>query len=234
MPVQTAVKNPAILSYHAMRRVVGIIALALPFALAGGAIVLAVLGPGHRLPHPLVERSISDYYYTPMGPIYIGSLFVIASFLMSSRGYERIDKIAGYLAGFFALGVALFPSESPYVSWYSKFEVGVGYVHTAFAALMFLAIAFFCLFLFPRSSEKRLSRRKRHRNLIYKICGVTIVACIGAMTSLSLPGVYPRLRPGHPLLVTESLAMICFGVAWLTKGEGILCDKPHNHHAHVS
>lgn len=234
MPVQTAVKNPAILSYHAMRRVVGIIALALPFVLAGGAIVLPLLGPGHSLPAPLFQRAISDYYYTPVGSIYIGSLFVIASFLMSSRGYERIDRVAGYLAGFFALGVALFPSENPYSSWYSQFQIDIGYVHTVFAALMFLAIAFFCLFLFPRSSEKHLSKRKRHRNAIYRICGVAIVIANCIMTSLSLPGVYVRLRPAHPLLLTESLAMICFGVAWLTKGEGILSDRPHNHHAHTA
>lgn len=237
MPVQTAVKNPAILSYHAMRRVVGLIALALPFALAAGAILLPVLGPAHRLPSPLLERSISDYYYTPVGSIYIGSLFVIATFLMSSRGYERIDRVAGYLAGFFALGVALFPSENPYSARYSQFQIDIGYVHTAFAALMFLAIAFFCLFLFPRSSEKHLSKRKRNRNRIYKVCGVVIVIANAAMVSLSLPGVYARLLPAHPLLATETIALLCFGVAWLTKGEGILSDRPRNHnhnHAHAA
>lgn len=228
MPVQTISRNPAILSYHALRRVIGILALVLPFALAGGAIVLSLLGPSHALPQPLFERSISDYYYTPMSSFYVGSLCVIAAFLMCSRGYDRRDEIAGYLAGLFALGVAFFPSENPSSAWYSKLEIEIGYVHTAFAGLMFLAIAYFCLFLFPRSSQVRLPRRKLHRNRIYTTCGVVIVLCNLGMVSLAVKGVAEWIKPAHPLLCCESLAMAAFGIAWLTKGEGLLRDKPLN------
>ena len=80
--------NPVVLSYYTMRRMVGFIALALPFALAAGSILAALLGSGH-LPHPLLQRSISDYYYTPMRDIYVGSLCAIAAFLACSRGYDR-------------------------------------------------------------------------------------------------------------------------------------------------
>lgn len=227
MSVLTATRNPAILSYHTLRKVVGIIALGLPVSLAGGNIALSLLGPQHMLPHPLLERSISDYYYTPMSSLYVGSLCVIAAFLMCSRGYGRLDEIAGYLAGLFALGVAFFPSENPYSALYSKREIAIGYVHTAFAGLMFLAIAFFCLFLFPRSSPQiRLTPRKRKRNEIYAACGVLIVACNCVMVSLTVKGVAEWLRPAHPLLCAESLALMAFGVAWLTKGDGLLRDKP--------
>ncbi len=230
MPVLTTVRNPAILSYHALRRVVGWIALALPFALTCGNVALTLLGPRHALPRPLLERSISDYYYTPMSAWYVGSLCVIAAFLMCSRGYDRLDEMAGYLAGLFVLGVAFFPSESPHSEVYSRLQVDIGYVHTAFAGLMFLAIAYFCLFLFPKSTpQARVTRRKRHRNRIYAACGVLIVVCNGVMVSLALKGVSDRLRPAHPLLCSESLALVAFGVAWLTKGEGLLRDKPQSH-----
>jgi len=228
MPVQTVTRNPAILSYHALRRVVGIIALALPFLLAGGSILLSLIGPRHALPEPLLQLSISDYYYTPMGTCYVGGLCIIAAFLMCSRGYDHMDEIVGYLAGIFALGVAFFPSENPYSAGYSKLDVEIGYVHTGFAALMFLAIAFFCLFLFPRSSaHARLTRRKRHRNRIYAACGGVIVACIVVMMTFTAESVADWPRPAHSLLACESLALMAFGVAWLTKGEGILRDKPH-------
>ncbi len=228
MPVQAATRNPAILSYHTLRRVVGIVALSLPFVLSGGVILLSLAGPGHALPRPLLQLSISDYYYTPMGTCYVGGLCVIAAFLMCSRGYDRLDEMAGYLAGLFALGVALFPSENPYSAWYSKLDVEIGYVHTAFAALMFLAIAFFCLFLFPRSSpHARLTRRKQHRNRVYAACGGVIVACIVVMVIFTVESVADWPRPAHSLLGCESLALIAFGVAWLTKGEGLLRDKPH-------
>ena len=88
-------KNPAVLSHHAMRRMVGIIALLLPFVLAGGTILLSLLGPSHGLPHPLLQRSISDYRYTPMRDCQVGGLCAIAAFLMCSRGYDWIDEITG-------------------------------------------------------------------------------------------------------------------------------------------
>jgi uncharacterized membrane protein len=230
MPVRTATRNPAILSYHVLRRIVGIIALALPFVLAGGAILVSLLGPGHQLPEPLLQRSISDYYYTPVGPLYVGSLAGIAMFLISSRGYDRTDEIAGYLAGIFALGVALFPSEDPRAAHYSRLEVQIGYVHSGFATLMFLAIAYFCLFLFRRTSaEHRLTRRKRHRNRLYAGCGAVILACTALMVIRTLRGQDPRFAPPHLFLVSESLALMAFGVAWLTKGEGFLRDRPSNH-----
>lgn len=229
MPVQTATKNPAILSYYTLARMVGAIALSLPFLLTCGNIALALLRPGHALPQPLLERSISDYYYTSMGSYYVGSLCVIATFLMCARGYDRSDEIAGYLAGLFALGVAFFPSENPFASSYTKLEIEIGYVHTTFAALMFLAIAYFCLFLFPRSSpQARLTRRKQHRNRIYLACGAAIVVCNCAMVILTLKAVAAGVRPGRLLLLCESLALMAFGIAWLTKGKGILRDKPQD------
>lgn len=229
MPVRPAAKNPAILSYHALRRIVGMIALALPVALAGGAILLSLLGPEHRLPQPLLQGTISDYFYTPVGTLYVGSLTGIAMFLISSRGYDRTDEIAGYLAGIFALGVALFPSEDPRAPYYSRLQIQIGYVHSAFAGLMFLSIAYFCLFLFRRTSpERRLTRRKQHRNRIYAVCGVVILACTAAMVGLTVFEADPRLAPFHLFLVSESLALFAFGVAWLTKGKGFLRDRPRN------
>jgi hypothetical protein len=211
-----------------LRKLVGIIALALPFALAGGSIAVGLLGPEHDLPHPLLQRSISDYYYTPVGDLFEGSLWVIAFFLVCSRGYDRHDVISGYLAGFFTLGVALFPSFNPRLARYTHFQIRMGYVHTAFAALMFLSVAYFCLFLFRRSAQdRRKTRRKRMRNRIYGTCGVVILACMVTMVSLTLKGIADWLRPLYPLLCCESLALFAFGVAWLTKGEGLLRDLPH-------
>jgi hypothetical protein len=228
MPARTTTRNPAILSYHVLRRLVGIFALSLPFVLPAGAILLALAGPAHALPRPLVERAISDYYYTPMSSVYAGSLWVIAMFLICSRGYDRHDEIAGYLAGAFTLGVALFPAEKPRSAHYTRLQINIGFAHTAFAGLMFLSIAYFCLFLFRRSSpERKLTRRKRHRNAIYAVCGVVIIACMCAMVILTMKGLVEAPGSRHAFFCCESLALIAFGVAWLTKGEGILRDPPH-------
>lgn len=228
MFARTTARNPAVLSYHMLRRLVGIIALSLPFMLPAGDLVLGLIGPGHALPRPLIECAISDYYYTPMSGVYLGCLWVMAMFLICSRGYDRHDEIAGYLAGAFTLGVALFPCENPRSAQYSRLQIDIGFVHSAFAALMFLSIAYFCLFLFRRSSpERKLTRRKQHRNAIYGISGVVIVACMCVMVTLTLMGLAEAPIPLHPFFCCESLALIAFGVAWLTKGEGLLRDPPH-------
>ncbi len=224
-------KGSAALSYHTLRRTVGIIAMSLPIGLMAGDIVLGLAGPQHALPVPLVLRSISDYRYTPMSDCLVGSLCAIAAFLMCSRGYGYLDEIAGYLSGISALGVALCPSENPREAVHSRLAVELNFVHTTFAALMFLALAFFCLVLFRRSylQAARRTRRKRHRNMIYATCGWVILACNAAMLGLNLDHLKQLLDPINPLLTFESLAMIAFGVAWLVKGEGFLKDRPHNH-----
>jgi hypothetical protein len=230
LPRKTS-KNPAVLSYYSMRRAVGLIALTLPLGLACGSVLTSLLGPDHALPHPLLQRSISDYYYTPMRDYYVGALFAIGAFLASSRGYDLLDEITGYLAGLFAFCVAFFPSFNPRSSHFTRLDVEFGYLHTVFAALLFLMLGYICLFLFRKSSPeaKPLTRRKRTRNRIYGICGLTMVLCMTAMVSLTLRGIIQRRHPSHWLFWLETLALAAFGVAWLTKGEGILRDKPHNH-----
>jgi hypothetical protein len=170
-----------------------------------------------------------------MHDYYVGSLCAIAAFLACSRGYDLHDEIIGYTAGAFAFGVAVFPSFDPRSSRYTSAEIDIGFIHTAFAALMFLVLAYFCIFLFRRSSpEKPFTRRKRYRNRIYGICGLIIVACMFLMVTLTISRVLEERHPSHLLFWCESLALAAFGVAWLTKGEGILRDKPHNHNQSVA
>ncbi|SPE22828.1 conserved membrane hypothetical protein [Candidatus Sulfotelmatomonas gaucii] len=234
MSTLTASKNPAVLSYYTMRRAVGLIALSLPFALALGSILFSLAGSAHALPHPILQRSISDYYYTSMRDYYIGSLCAIAAFLASTRGYDLTDEIMGFVAGALTLGVAVFPPVNPRSALYTPFQVEIGFIHTGFAALMFLVLAYFCIFLFRRSSpEKPFTRRKQHRNRIYGACGLTIIVCMVMLVSLTVKAVLQAHHPSRLLFWFESVALAAFGIAWLTKGEGILKDKPHNHHRPV-
>jgi surface polysaccharide O-acyltransferase-like enzyme len=227
---RTTSKNPAVLSYYTMRRAVGLMALTLPFMLAVGSILASLLGPNHALPHPLLQRSISDYYYTPMRNFYVGVLCAIGAFLACSRGYDVYDEITGYLAGAFAFGVAFFPSFDPRSGHYTLIEMQIGFIHTTFAALMFLILGGICIFLFRKSSpEKPFTRRKRNRNRIYGACGLVLVVCVVLMVILTARSAIEQRHPSHWLFWCESFALGAFGVAWLTKGEGILRDRAHNH-----
>ncbi len=230
MSARSVRRNPAVLSYHTLRRSVGLIALSLPLVLAIGVIFLHLLGPSHALPHPLLQRSISDYYYTPMGNYLIGSLGAIAAFLICSRGYDLTDEIAGYLAGIFTIGAAFFPPVDPRIALHTPLQLRLQFIHTCFAACMFLTLAYFCLFLFRKSSpDKPLTRRKRHRNTLYLLCGEVILICNFLMVAVTFFTIGPLLDSARPLLLSESLALAAFGVAWLTKGEVFLKDRLHDH-----
>jgi hypothetical protein len=224
-----APKNPAVLSYYTMRRAVGIIALTLPFALAFGSILASLIGPNNALPQPLFERSISDYYYTPMRDYYVGALFAIGTFLACSRGYDRHDEITGYLAGAFAFVVALVPDVNPYHYSHNRYNDSLGRIHLVAASLMFLVLAYICLVLFRKSDPGRpLTRRKRDRNQVYLVCGLVIITCMSMMIPLAYRPLHTLLWPTGILFYCESVALVAFGVAWLVKGEVFLRDKPHN------
>jgi len=209
-------QDPLVLSYLALRKAVGTIGFALPFVLAFGNMIL--------LKRLVIESSISSYYYTGMGNVFVGSLCAIGVFLMSTRGYDRKDEIAGRLACAFAIGVALFPT-TPYSDPTSK-EKLIGSLHWSFAALLFLTLAYFCLALFTKTAPDRIpTRRKLQRNAVYRICGRTILASILLIGVLALPPVELLVQRFTPNFWLESIAVVAFGVAWLTKGETILKDQ---------
>jgi hypothetical protein len=204
-----------VFSYMELRKAVGIMGLALPFVLAFGKILLG----GHG-----IERSISDYYYTDMRGVLVGILWAIGVFLLSTRGYDRKDEIAGQLAFVFALGTALFPI-APDEGATQKAEI-IGVLHWSCAALLFLTLAYFSVVLFTKTNpDTPPTSRKLQRNKLYRLSGYTIVACVLLIGVVSLKQLKPLFTPFHAVFWLETCAIVAFGVSWLTKGEMILADK---------
>ena len=209
-PQQTLVR-----SYLTLRKAVGIIGCALPFVLAFGKIISQGCG---------IQDSISCYYYTDMRNVFVGSLCAIGVFLMSCRGYDRRDEIAGIFACVFAIGVAFFPT-TPCMDATSGHKL-IGRLHLSFAALLFLTLAYFSLCLFTKTApDGTPTPRKLQRNIVYCVCGWTILGCIFLMVVVAIPAVKTLVEPLTPVFWLESLAIVAFGVAWLTKGETILKDQ---------
>ena len=198
-------------SYLYLRRAIGLIGLALPAVLIIGKLVIQ--GPG-------LQDSISSYFYTDMRGVFVGSMCAVGAFLLSYRGYAVIDDVAGNLAGVAAIGVALFPTApgDP-----SSTAAVIGVLHLVFASIFFLTIAFFAIVLFRRTSEMGPSERKVQRNRLYLTCGVVIIGCLLAIAAVHQ--FFSAQTAGlHPELWLETIAVMAFGVAWLTKGEAILGD----------
>jgi hypothetical protein len=201
-------------SYLFLRRAIGFLGIALPFVLIFGKLLLD--GGG-------LLNSISGYYYSDMRDVYVGTMCAIGVFLLSYRGYGRVDDIAGNVAAVAAVGVALFPTTP--AGNVSRTDEIIGMVHIGFAAVFFLTLAFFCLALFTKSDKEDPSPRKADRNKLYVASGVTILVCL---LFIVLCGWFLNdlTKSVYPALWLESAAILAFGAAWLAKGGTLLSDKP--------
>ncbi|MCG8455964.1 MAG: hypothetical protein MI919_06740, partial [Holophagales bacterium] len=158
-----------------------------------------------------------------MGDVFVGTLCVIGFFLFSYKGYERADDLAGDLGCFFAVGVALFPTDED-----PDLTTLPGMAHLGFATLLFLVLIYFSLFLFTKTNpNKPPTSKKLQRNRIYRICGCTMAACILLIGLLLLlpRSATAQLEPLRPIFWLEAICIFVFGISWLTKGEAILADQ---------
>src|SRR4051812_42468041 len=94
-------------AYTHLQQIIGVIAVALPFVLVIGNRLLS----GDEL-----ETSISAYYHTSMGDVFVGALAALAVFFLSYNykplpGFNLDNKLST-LATVAALGVAFFPTTS--------------------------------------------------------------------------------------------------------------------------
>lgn len=219
-----------LISYLTLRKAIGVLGVALPF--------LLVLGNWWIFKKPAIEPSISNYFYTGMSGVFVGTLWVIGGFLMSYRGYEKKDAIAGRLACVFFLGIALLPTapapgdctpinlvrgnltcNAPHV---------ISLIHGTCATLLFLILAYFSIVLFTETHAEqrhRMTKQKKERNVIYYVCGAIILISIVAIPLFRSGLGIERFGPFPVLFFFESIAVIAFGVSWLIKGEFVLKDQ---------
>ncbi len=198
-------KNEQIISYFTLRILIGAAGISLPFLL-----VIAKLITVHSLQ---LEYSISDYYGKgTSGSILVGVLFALGFFLFSYKGYERIDNWIARLGCFFALGVALFPTNLCEKCW-------VHQLHFIFAFLLFSDFIFFSVYLFRKSDKKKKkTQQKKNRDRVYLICGIIMITCIVCI-AISNFFLDKWSIQYHLVFWFESLALVSFGFSWIVKAE---------------
>jgi hypothetical protein len=220
--VQTNNNNAFVISYLNLRIGLGFVGIFLP--------IMLVLGTWGLADCTQVQPSISHYYYTIMGDYFVGSLCAVAMFLFFYKGVDKQDGIIANFAGLFALLVAFFPTDPSadsvceYIS--TNKVTSVNAVHYSAAGLLFASFAYFCIFLFTKTdSTKPMTKHKKVRNQIYKICGYIIIVCIGLIAVYNFVGnLETTFAKYKPTLVLESIALFAFGISWITKGEMVLKD----------
>jgi len=214
--------TPEIISFQTIRRAVGFLGLLLPAVLVAGTYLFSICRQ--------IEPSISHYYYTSMREVFVGTLCSVSLFLFTYKGYSRLDSLASNAAGFFILLVAIFPTDflldnacqqdvrAPIYLPFHKV------IHLTSAALFFLTLAAMSYFLFTKSDfpAEQQTPEKKTRNGIYRMCAIVMVLSL----VIILFGFIFDTGNSTLTFWFETLALVSFGVSWLTKGEALFGDKP--------
>lgn len=223
MSTETIKKDPRLISFNALRKAVGWLGILLP---AGLLAENFLFGHCHS-----IQDSISHYYYTIAGDLFVGVLSAVALFLISYRGYPHDkDYIFTTLAGLFALGIAFFPTNDNSNGSCAIFHLPDSetrrIIHYSCATLFFLLLAIISFHFFTKSKGIK-TERKILRNKIYKTCGILIIVFIAL---IALFGIFEKhltsISKYNPIFWLEWCALLAFGISWLIKGELTLRDKP--------
>jgi len=105
------------------------------------------------------------------------------------------------------------------------------YIHLISSGIFIISLAylFICKFTKVKEGEKP-SPSKERQNTIYRICGWGMIACIIIMLVLVLirkEGVFEIIVPSewlrsHFVFTFETIAIVFFGIAWITKSKQLL------------
>ncbi len=217
--------NSYVISYLTLRKAVGILGMALPVVLIASFTIMNK--------HCILPPSISHYYYTKVGTYFTGTLCAVALFMFAYNGPDVIDKRAALFACVCALGVAFYPANPYFDEGKNCIRVSLSSnpvrngLHYGFAGLLFLTFAFFSLVLFTKTSGEP-TKEKLMRNIIYKICGWLIIACIVGIALVTLLDRTDEVESKTVNITTyvfETIALLAFGFSWLVKGKTFLKDK---------
>lgn len=209
--------NQLVIDYLFLRKALGVLGVTFPIILVIGSVCKG---------SQVVQSSMSSYYYTGMRDFFVGALFSMGLFLFSYKGYTSADNLSANLGGIGALGIALFPCG--YDEAARQIFPLTSIIHYVSTALFLSVMMYFCFVLFQKSNIEKCYRtgshhkQKNKRNVVYKVCGFVMLVCLLVLISI---GIFRIDEKSFPLeFCFESVALIAFGISWLTKGEMILKD----------
>lgn len=169
-------------------------------------------------------NSISATWYTNACTPFMIILGSASILLICYKGYTKVDDILLTCSGIAGLLICLFPCSISHIS--SKVGTFLidnnisAIIHNVSAVIFFALLSYNSFFLFTKSSGE-MTRNKKIRNIIYRICGVGM---IGSFLLFLLPDF--RIK----IWLIETIALFFFGVSFLTKADiypWLFCDTPY-------
>lgn len=166
--------------------------------------------------------SISATWYTNACTVFMIILGSASFLLISYKGYSLIDDILLTCSGIAGLGICLFPcsitAAHEKVGTFLIDNHTSDILHCSFAVVFFGLLAYNSLFLFTKS-DGELTKAKKARNIVFRICGVGMIASFLILLIPSIP---------YKIWVVETIALFFFGISFLTKANiypWLFCDK---------
>lgn len=190
-----------------MRIMIGVLGMLLPWLVA-----LIQLG---------IPQSISITYYSLFA---VGTFMVVLGsagiLLINYKGYELIDDIVSTVAGVFGIMICLFPMSNnniPTGIFHLDGDIS-GIFHNISAVGFFGTLAFMSFFLFTRTGDKNnMTDKKKIKNIIYRVCGVGMIASF----TLMLLNLIPGFKFYCLTWLVETIALFFFGLSWIVKSDAI-------------
>jgi hypothetical protein len=205
-----------VVSFRLMRIIVGILGLSIGIILP---IISALFSDCFH-----IQESISHYYYTIAGDVFVGLLCAVAFFLISYPGEGMWEDLWTNIAGVCALVVAFFPTSYcqiidtctkysfVYGNWVSK-------LHLISAGLFFIILGGVAFFQFPKITAQMTHRELVNRQWFYKGCGIAMWICILTLLPMTFSESYSHfLSLNKIVFFIEVIALVAFGWCWLKKG----------------
>jgi hypothetical protein len=194
-----------------LRRAIGWVGTLLP--------IVVIVGDA-AFPSGPLPNSLSDFYYTPMRNILVGSLCVLGVFLLLYDVSVTFDRWITNAAGVGVLGVAFLPG-SPQVAHLTTSQEVIGNVHVVFAAIAFIGLAITMWRFSEAVSDGPDAPPPSPRAAVF----YRVSACV-MMGFVILSGVailLPLSIQNSTLAIfdTEALAIVTFGISWLVKGRAM-------------
>ena len=188
-----------------MRIMIGILGMLLPWLVA----LITLSWP----------QSISITYYSIFA---VGTFMVVLGsagiLLINYKGYELIDDISATIAGVFGILICLFP-----MTYIPQPDIKTGILHLSSnisnifhcisAVGFFGTLAFMSFFLFTKTNGK-ITKQKKIKNIIYRICGIGMIASFLLMLLNFLPN-----APYNLTWIVEAIALFFFGTSWIIKSD---------------
>lgn len=188
--------------------------------LAPSCLLFGLFGISQNLPE--WYKSISSTYYANSKMFMIGLLYAIAVFFISYRGYDWKDRTCAIIEAISALGIIVFPCQTPAIPEYIGLfclPITVSNIfHCICASVLFITFDFNVLVLFRKSGPEP-TEKKKLRNIIYFICGIIIFIFMVLQALSTKFSFFPSWFP--TTWFNEFMMLEAFGFAYLVKSEAI-------------